>query len=239
MTNVSALSARSSQNVEIEILVPSDVEPGSYKLLVVADSSNLVAETNEEDNVYVLNVTVGVVCSSEHLEACDNQEDCEAHGGYWYDGSCHETPEERPEWHITCTNTYDRARILVSVEDCADYCGDPVNVLIMARSTLDPTVVYSWVPGLSWIQGMQRFSYVLTTVSPVDLLSGLYVPIDFISGWEVTLAIDLDRNGVFDADELELIARDICEFDLCNKYRTLADCEAHGCYWTGSLCVTP
>jgi hypothetical protein len=32
-------------------------------------------------------------CSIEHLELCENQEECEGAGGYWYDELCNEEPQ--------------------------------------------------------------------------------------------------------------------------------------------------
>ncbi|MEA1939630.1 MAG: hypothetical protein U9N03_03090 [Candidatus Caldatribacteriota bacterium] len=57
-------------------------------------------------------------CDSEHLCLCDNENDCMAAGGYWYDGQCNECPEEDiSAGEFNCPIPAGAEHIVTSTED--------------------------------------------------------------------------------------------------------------------------
>jgi hypothetical protein len=52
--NVSSLAPSSTSNHSLSVQIPPDTEPGSYYILVVADSLDMVTESNEHNNEYDL-----------------------------------------------------------------------------------------------------------------------------------------------------------------------------------------
>lgn len=76
-----------------------DEVDGDYLLVELAGNNlfgaSLLEWTQEVPQISGQEATVtqdeGAVCDGQHLNLCDSG-NCSSNGGYWYDGSCHQTP---------------------------------------------------------------------------------------------------------------------------------------------------
>ncbi|MBX6424289.1 LamG-like jellyroll fold domain-containing protein [Thermosulfurimonas sp. F29] len=68
-------------------------EPGSYVARCIAFDDSGAQTSYTVDLLIEALPTSQAECNSTNLEACITQSDCDAAGGYWYNGTCHSAPQ--------------------------------------------------------------------------------------------------------------------------------------------------
>ncbi|RCV62732.1 glucanases superfamily protein [Methanophagales archaeon] len=86
-------------------------------------------------------------CDSEHLSLCDNENDCEDAGGYWYNNNCNDEPEEIKKGKIAITACTTSCIVLQTVkltvmgipDDQIRVCASPLSSHVKFQAGVDDT----------------------------------------------------------------------------------------------------
>jgi hypothetical protein len=102
--DISSLNASSNTAASKELMIPCNTAPGNYYLLIAADGQNAVTETNEYNNVAVVQITItaglaapvtpvitsttpGAICSGSSTTLSANASGCSSCNYTWSNGA--------------------------------------------------------------------------------------------------------------------------------------------------------
>lgn len=143
----------------------------------------------------------------EDFSGCSTQEECELGGGAWWNNACHKPIT----WDVQCGAENGIAFFKVKVTDCGELCGQRVRVKVAATDPIQwQTIDYSWLLGQGWVPGDYYFEIELNQMADFyDFLEGYNISVDNLMGWYAGVVIDINENGIFEYNELEL---QYCQF---------------------------